>query len=62
MHGLKTRYRRADERGPKTPVEDAMFAMYPHGAFNLNPRASSIDTPLHAFVPAATSITCTRTR
>ncbi len=42
----------ADERGPKSAVEDRMVAMYPHCAFNLNPRASSIDTPLHAFVPA----------
>ena len=41
-----------DERGPKTAVEDRMVAMYPHCTFNLNPRASSIDTPLHAFVPA----------
>ncbi len=40
------------ERGPKTAVEDRMVAMYPHCTFNLNPRASSIDTPLHAFVPA----------
>ena len=42
----------ADERGPKSPAEDRMAAMYPHCAFNLNPCASSIDTPLHAFVPA----------
>ena len=27
-----------------------MVAMYPHCTFNLNPRASSIDTPLHAFM------------
>ena len=26
-------------------------ALYPHCTFNLNPRASSIDTPLHAFIP-----------
>ncbi len=38
------------ERGPKTEAEDAMVAMYPHCTFNLNPRPSSIDTPLHAFV------------
>ena len=42
----------AAERGPKTAAEDRMVAMYPHCTFNLNPRASSIDTPLHAFVPA----------
>ena len=41
----------ASERGPKSAVEDRMVEMYPHCTFNLNPRASSIDTPLHAFVP-----------
>ena len=30
-----------------------MVGLYPHCTFNLNPRATSIDTPLHAFVPAA---------
>ena len=44
--------RRAPERGPKTPAEDDMVAMYTHCTFNLNPRASSIDTPLHSFIPA----------
>ena len=39
------------DKGPKTAPEDAMVAMYNHVTFNLNPRASSIDTPLHAFVP-----------
>jgi rhamnulose-1-phosphate aldolase/alcohol dehydrogenase len=29
-----------------------MVALYPHCTYNLNPRASSIDTPLHSFVPA----------
>jgi len=29
-----------------------MVAMYHHCTFNLNPRASSIDTPLHSFLPA----------
>lgn len=38
-------------RGPKTPAEDRMVGMYAHTTFNLNPRASSIDTPLHSFVP-----------
>ncbi|MFN9897718.1 MAG: class II aldolase/adducin family protein, partial [bacterium] len=28
-----------------------MVAMYSHTTFNLNPRASSIDTPLHSFIP-----------
>jgi rhamnulose-1-phosphate aldolase/alcohol dehydrogenase len=42
-----------EERGYKTPAEDAMVAMYAHTTFNLNPRASSIDTPLHSFIPYA---------
>jgi rhamnulose-1-phosphate aldolase/alcohol dehydrogenase len=35
-------------RGPQD--EDAMVGLYPHCTFNLNPRAPSIDTPLHAFI------------
>ncbi|MEM9047992.1 MAG: bifunctional rhamnulose-1-phosphate aldolase/short-chain dehydrogenase [Pseudomonadota bacterium] len=31
--------------------EDAMVALFDHCIFNRNPRAPSIDTPLHAFVP-----------
>src|SRR5690606_29260024 len=46
-------YARYDVRGPKTPAEAAMVAMYRHCTFNLNPRAPSIDTPLHAFIPHA---------
>jgi rhamnulose-1-phosphate aldolase/alcohol dehydrogenase len=30
--------------------EDTMVGLYPHCTFNLNPRAPSIDTPLHAFI------------
>lgn len=33
--------------------EDEMVGFLPHCTFNLNPRAASIDTPLHAFVPHA---------
>ncbi|HEY1944160.1 MAG TPA: bifunctional rhamnulose-1-phosphate aldolase/short-chain dehydrogenase [Roseiarcus sp.] len=33
--------------------EDEMVALFDHCTFNLNPRATSIDTPLHAFVPHA---------
>jgi rhamnulose-1-phosphate aldolase/alcohol dehydrogenase len=33
--------------------EDEMVALYDHCTFNLNPRATSIDTPLHGFVPHA---------
>ncbi len=33
--------------------EDEMVGYLPHCTFDLNPRASSIDTPLHAYVPKA---------
>ena len=33
--------------------EDEMVALFNHCTFNLNPRATSIDTALHAFVPHA---------
>lgn len=36
-------------RGPEH--EDEMVGYLPHCTFNLNARAASIDTPLHAFVP-----------
>ena len=36
-------------RGPE--FEDEMVGYLPHCTFNLNPRAASIDTPLHAYVP-----------
>lgn len=48
---LKALYAQAPERGAKSPAEDAMVARYAHATYNLNPRASSIDTPLHAFIP-----------
>ncbi len=51
VRGLQQHYHQAPERGPKTAIEDAMVALYNHCTFNLNPRPSSIDTPLHAFVP-----------
>jgi rhamnulose-1-phosphate aldolase/alcohol dehydrogenase len=31
--------------------EDEMVGYLPHCTFNLNPRAASIDTPLHAYIP-----------
>src|SRR5260370_353214 len=49
--GLKSTYAVASPRGPKTEAEDRMVGYYPHCTFNLNPRASSIDTPLHSFIP-----------
>jgi rhamnulose-1-phosphate aldolase/alcohol dehydrogenase len=33
--------------------EDEMVGFLPHCTFNMNPRAASIDTPLHAFIPKA---------
>ncbi len=45
LEALKSLY-----RGPAH--EDEMVGYLPHCTFNLNPRAASIDTPLHAFVPA----------
>jgi rhamnulose-1-phosphate aldolase/alcohol dehydrogenase len=38
-------------RGPEH--EDAMVGYLPHCTFGLNPRAASIDTALHAYVPRA---------
>jgi len=53
VRAMRARYLAADVRGPKTPIEDSMYPMYSHCVFNLNPRACSIDTPLHTFVPFA---------
>ena len=54
LDGFSTLYQdkllaaRALYRGPDH--EDAMVALYPHLTFNLNPRATSIDTPLHGLI------------
>jgi rhamnulose-1-phosphate aldolase/alcohol dehydrogenase len=48
---LQPFYLKSERRGPKTEVEDSMVGMYSHCTFNLNPRAPSIDTPLHSFIP-----------
>jgi rhamnulose-1-phosphate aldolase/alcohol dehydrogenase len=50
---LEQVYGRFPQRGAKTPAEDAMVGMYPYTTFDRNPTASSIDTPLHAFIPHA---------
>ena len=50
--GLQKAYAARKDKGLKSPAEDDMVAMYNHCTFNLNPRASSIDTPLHSFIPA----------
>src|SRR5205814_1473661 len=51
VRAMKSLYLDDPNRGPKTPIEDAMYPMYSHCVFNLNPRACSIDTPLHTLVP-----------
>jgi rhamnulose-1-phosphate aldolase/alcohol dehydrogenase len=43
LQALKARYRGLDQ-------EDEMVGYLPHCTFNLNPRAASIDTPLHAYI------------
>jgi len=45
-------YAARPDKGLKAPAEDDMVGMQAHATFNLNPRASSIDTPLHSFLPA----------
>src|SRR3954469_23076572 len=51
IRAMEPIYLNHPERGPKTEIEDAMYPMYSHCVFNLNPRAGSIDTPLHTLVP-----------
>jgi rhamnulose-1-phosphate aldolase/alcohol dehydrogenase len=47
---LQPLYAARADKGLKAPAEDEMVGMYTHTTFNLNPRASSIDTPLHSFL------------
>jgi rhamnulose-1-phosphate aldolase/alcohol dehydrogenase len=49
---LQPVYAAMENRGAKTEAEDRMVGFYPHCTFNLNPRATSIDTPLHSFIAA----------
>lgn len=49
--GLQGAYAARTDKGLKSAAEDDMVAAYNHTTFNLNPRASSIDTPLHSFIP-----------
>jgi rhamnulose-1-phosphate aldolase/alcohol dehydrogenase len=53
LHSLQKIYAARADRGLKSQAEDDMVALYFQCTFNLNPRASSIDTPLHAFLPGA---------
>ncbi len=48
---LQKLYAARADQGLKSAAEDDMVGMYTHTTFNLNPRASSIDTPLHSFIP-----------
>jgi rhamnulose-1-phosphate aldolase/alcohol dehydrogenase len=48
---LQGSYGARADKGLKSRAEDEMVGMYSHATFNLNPRASSIDTPLHSFLP-----------
>jgi rhamnulose-1-phosphate aldolase/alcohol dehydrogenase len=48
---LQSVYAARADKGIKSQAEDDMVGMYTHTTFNLNPRASSIDTPLHSFLP-----------
>lgn len=51
--GLQKVYAGRADKGLKSQAEDDMVAMFSHCTFNLNPRPSSIDTPLHSFIPHA---------
>src|SRR6266498_511852 len=48
---LENIYNKAEVKGVKTEIEDAMVDMYRHTTFGLNPATSSIDTPLHGLIP-----------
>jgi len=48
--GLQSSYGARADKGLKSPAEDEMVGAYAHTTFNLNPRPSSIDTPLHSFL------------
>ncbi|HEY5892136.1 MAG TPA: bifunctional rhamnulose-1-phosphate aldolase/short-chain dehydrogenase [Chthoniobacterales bacterium] len=48
--GLQPLYAARSDKGLKSQAEDDMVGMFSHTTFNLNPRASSIDTPLHSFL------------
>lgn len=48
---LQLVYATRKDKGIKSAGEDEMAGMFAHAIFNLNPRAPSIDTPLHSFLP-----------
>ena len=49
--GLRPTYLARPDKGYKTAAEDEQVALFAHATFNLNPRATSIDTPLHSYLP-----------
>src|SRR6188768_1371901 len=51
VKAMRPLYENDPANGPKSEIEDAMYPMYSHCVFDLNPRACSIDTPLHTLVP-----------
>ena len=51
VRAMRPLYENHPASGPKSEIEDAMYPMYSHCVYNLNPRACSIDTPLHTLVP-----------
>lgn len=51
VRDMRSIYENHPEKGAKTEIEDSMYPMYSHCTYNLNPRACSIDTPLHTLVP-----------
>ncbi|MGO3786189.1 MAG: bifunctional rhamnulose-1-phosphate aldolase/short-chain dehydrogenase [Pseudoalteromonas prydzensis] len=50
LNALDATYQAREDKGYKQAGEDAMIGMYKHCNFCLNPRASSIDTPLHSMI------------
>ncbi|MGE5463805.1 MAG: bifunctional rhamnulose-1-phosphate aldolase/short-chain dehydrogenase [Syntrophothermus sp.] len=48
---LENIYNKAEVKGVKSEIEDKMVDMYRQTTFDLNPAASSIDTPLHGLIP-----------
>lgn len=50
LQALDKVYQKMPETGYKSSGEDAVVGLFPHCVFCLNPRASSIDTPLHSMI------------
>ncbi|MGC6498963.1 MAG: bifunctional rhamnulose-1-phosphate aldolase/short-chain dehydrogenase [Henriciella sp.] len=51
LESLHDVYDAHPNKGYKSEAEDQMVSMYRHCVFCSNPRASSIDTPLHSMIP-----------